>query len=463
MKSDPRSGLPAVHVVLGYTELEPVLARNPRTVVLAAIRSVLGDIRATTIPALASESEWVAKIDERIQQAAQLSLRHVINATGVILHTNLGRAPLHASAIAAIADTAAGNSNLEYDLSTGARGSRYVHCVDLLTELTGAEDALIVNNCAAALVLALNTTANGRDAIISRGELIEIGGSFRVPDIMAQSGAALCEVGTTNRTYARDYSEALTDRSGAIVKVHRSNFEVSGFVAEATVEELVPVAREAGIALIHDFGSGLLISLDSAGLHGEPTAGDAVNAGASLVVMSGDKLLGGPQAGIVLGSRELVARCRKNPLTRALRVDKLTVAALGATLQLYRDADTAMREVPVLSMIATPAESVRARAARIAEQLNDGQLNDGQMSAEVVNTEATVGGGAYPSSRIPSHALAIRGDARAIEQRLREARVPVIGRIEKDQLLLDLRSVLPRDDAELVMSVQQALGGVGAS
>jgi L-seryl-tRNA(Ser) seleniumtransferase len=397
------------------------------------------------------EIQWAHAIAQRIDQVNQPSLRRVINATGVILHTNLGRAPLPSQAIAAIAATAGGGSNLEYDLATGKRGSRYSHCIELLTQLTGAEDALVVNNCAAALVLALNTCANGKEALISRGELIEIGGSFRVPDIMAQSGALLREVGTTNRTYAKDYRDNLSERAGAIVKVHRSNFEVSGFVADADVSELAPIAREAGVALIHDFGSGLLLSLESAGLHGEPTAREAVRAGASLVVMSGDKLMGGPQAGIILGARELVARCRKNPLTRALRVDKLTVAALGATLQLYRDPATAMREVPVLRMITEAAGEIAMRAQRIADQL----ASEG-FDVAVVSTVATVGGGAYPSSRIPSHALAFSGDVQRMEEALRRTRVPVVGRIERDALLLDMRSVLPQDDAQLADSARLA-------
>lgn len=451
MKSDPRSGLPAVHAILAYEALAPLLARVPRGIVVEAVRSTIDAARAGVITPPADSEHWAAAIASRVELDARPSLRRVINATGVILHTNLGRAPLPAQAIAAIAATAGSGSNLEYELAAGTRGSRYSHCVNLLTELTGAEDALVVNNCAAALVLALSTCAAGSEALISRGELIEIGGSFRVPDIMAQSGAVLREVGTTNRTYARDYQEALTPATGVIVKVHRSNFEVSGFVAEASVEELAPIAAGAGIPLIHDFGSGLLISLAPAGLHGEPTARDAVRAGASLVVMSGDKLLGGPQAGMLLGSRELVSRCRRNPLTRALRVDKLTIAALGATLQLYRDTATAMRDVPVLSMICTPVADVAARATRVAASLRTAGVE-----VDVTATESTVGGGAYPSSRIQSHALTFRSQARRLEAQLRQCDVPVVGRIERDELLLDMRSVLPMDDEQLSTSVVAA-------
>ena len=275
----------------------------------------------------------------------------MINATGVILHTNLGRAPLAPAALAAIRDVAAGYSNLEYDLEGGRRGSRYVHCVGLLRELTGAEDALVVNNGAAALVLALNSLAEGQPAIVSRGELIEIGGSFRIPDIMAKSGARLVEVGTTNRTHVVDYERAL-EGGGIIVKVHRSNFALQGFVADVSLPELVRLAAPREIPILYDLGSGLLLDLERFGLTGEPLASDVVRDGATLVTMSGDKLLGGPQAGIILGKRAAIDRIRTNPLTRALRVDKLTLAALEATLALYRDPEAAFREIPALSMIA---------------------------------------------------------------------------------------------------------------
>lgn len=384
------------------------------------------------------------------------SLVPLLNATGVVLHTNLGRAPLASAALTAIVHTAGGASNLEYDLATGSRGSRHVHCVSLLTALTGAEDALVVNNCAAALVLALNSLSEGREAVISRGELIEIGGSFRVPDIMTRSGALLREVGTTNRTHVDDYRKALGAATGAFVKVHRSNFEQRGFVAEASLRDLAPVAREAGVPLIHDFGSGLMVPLDAWGLSGEPLAGDCVRDGATLVAMSGDKLLGGPQAGILVGSTTAISACRRNPLARALRVDKLTLAALEATLRLYRDPAVAVREIPVLAMLTTPVDTLSRRALAFAERLGAAGV-----PVSVVETEATVGGGAFPTARIASLALAFERHPQALEALLRRGALPVIGRIEHQRLLLDLRTVPPDRDDALADAVLRATAAIG--
>ncbi len=361
---DARRTLPSVHALVDDELVRPLLERAPRPLVTDAIRAVIERARQDPASAPRDRAGWAAAIGSALAERERPSLRPAYNATGVVLHTNLGRAPLADAALAAIQQTAAGYCNLEYDLAEGTRGSRYDHCVALLRELTGAEDGIVVNNCAAALVLALNTMAEGQEALVSRGELIEIGGSFRVPDIMAKSGARLVEVGTTNRTYAADYAAALTDRCGAIVKVHRSNFAVAGFVAAATLEELVALARPRSVPVIHDFGSGLLLDLAPFGLTGEPTAGDAVRAGVDILAMSGDKLLGGPQAGVILGRAGAVARLRTNPLLRALRVDKLTIAALEATLALYRDPDQAVRLIPTLAMLTAPEAAVRARAAR---------------------------------------------------------------------------------------------------
>jgi L-seryl-tRNA(Ser) seleniumtransferase len=364
----------------------------------------------------------------------------VINATGVVLHTNLGRAPLPRVAIDAIARVAAGFSNLEYDIENGERGSRYTHCAGLLRELTGAEDALVVNNGAAALVLALNTLADGSDAIVSRGELIEIGGSFRIPDIMAKSGARLVEVGTTNRTHLDDYRRALGADTRVIVKVHRSNFEQAGFVADTPAPALAALASERGLPLLHDLGSGLLLSLDAFGLTGEPTAADAVRDGASVITMSGDKLLGGPQAGIVVGRRAVIERMRANPLTRAYRVDKLTLAALEATLALYRDPPRALREIPALSQITCDVGMLRARAERLRSAA-------APYSCEIVDSDASVGGGAFPTARIQSVAIALADRTGRVEAQLRAGEPPVIGRLTDGRLLLDVRTIFPDDDA----------------
>jgi L-seryl-tRNA(Ser) seleniumtransferase len=309
-----------------------------------------------------------------------------------------------------------------------------------------------MNNCAAALVLALGALASGGEAIVSRGELVEIGGSFRVPDIMAASGARLREVGTTNRTYAEDYARALGPETSAIVKVHRSNFAIEGFTAQTTTAELAPLAARAGVPLLHDFGSGLLHPLDAWGLGGEPTAGDLVRDGATLVLMSGDKLLGGPQAGLIVGRADAVARLRRHPLARALRVDKLTLAALEATLALHRDPDTARREVPALAMLTAPLEALQVRAARLRDALAERGV-----PARVVASEGSVGGGAFPTARLASAALALAGPPLPLERVLRDAPLPVIGRITDDRLLLDLRSVPARDDARLANAVAGAL------
>jgi L-seryl-tRNA(Ser) seleniumtransferase len=379
------------------------------------------------------------------------SLRPVLNGTGVILHTNLGRAPLAEVALAAVERIAGGYVNIEYDLQQGERGSRYVHCAELLRELTGAEDALVVNNGAAALMLALNTAAAGRDSVISRGELVEIGGSFRIPDIMAASGVRLVEVGTTNRTNLDDYSRAIGKSTGAVVKVHRSNFAMDGFVSQPSADELAGLSRDLDIPMIHDLGSGLLISLESLGLTGEPTAADAIRAGATFVTMSGDKLLGGPQAGIIVGSSDWIGRARSNPLLRALRVDKLTLTALEATLELYRDPPRAMREIPILAQLGASVEDLRTRAVRIVSALPV------EAAASIVDSEASIGGGAFPTARIPSVALKFDSNAVLLERALRGGRPAVIGRMANRSLHIDLRTILPAEDDELTAALSAAI------
>lgn len=445
-----RRALPSVGVVLERPALKALAERSPLTLVADAVRAIIADARSGAGLPL-DDDAWAREVEHRIAHRIAPSLRATINATGVVLHTNLGRAPLAVAAIEAIAEVSVGASTLEYDLARGARGSRHLHCSALLAELTGAEDALVVNNCAAALVLALQAYAAGRETLVSRGELVEIGGSFRVPEIMATSGTTLVEVGTTNRTHVDDYRRALTSRTGAIVKVHRSNFAQAGFVAEASVRDLVPVAAEAKIPLIHDFGSGLMIDLARWGLTGEPTAGDAVAEGATLVLMSGDKLLGGPQAGIILGRADAVARLREHPLARALRVDKLTLAALEATLGLYRDDDVAIGAIPTLAMLTADPGRVRTRAEQVVATLARYGTR-----AVVVGTDATVGGGAFPTARIPSFAVVLEGDAVVLEARLRYGVIPVIARIADGRLHLDLRSVPELADATLTTLVRAA-------
>jgi len=438
-----------VNTLLELSGVRTFLDRAPRASVVEAVRAAIEAARVSD-GAPRDEAAWLAAVAGELSRIVRPSLRPVINATGVVLHTNLGRAPLADAAIDAMVAVARGYSNLEYDVESGTRGSRYAHCAALLRELTGAEDALVVNNGAAALVLALNTLARGRGAIISRGELVEIGWSFRIPDIMERSGASLVEIGTTNRTHVDDYRLALgaSGAIGAVLKVHRSNFTIEGFVAEASVAELRQITQAAGVPIIHDLGSGLLISLDDFRLTGEPTARDALGAGATLVTMSGDKLLGGPQSGIVIGERATIAALRHNPLVRSYRVDKLTLAALEATLALYRDPARAKRDVPVLAMLGTTTETLRRRARSLCDDLTALAPR-----VEIFESEASVGGGAFPSARIPSVALAIVGDAGAIESALRLGEPAVIGRVSEGRLLLDLRTVAPRDDHALVAAL----------
>ena len=434
--SDPRRALPSVNALLESVGVRALLETAPRGVVVAAVRDVVDLARRDLASAPASEEAWVGTIAERVALGQRPSLRRVINATGIVLHTNLGRAPLPAAALYAIARVASGYSNLEYDLDAGARGSRYTHCAALLVELTGAEDALVMNNCAAALVLALNSVTAGRDALLSRGELVEIGGSFRVHEIMAKSGARLREIGATNRTHLADYRKALDDDTGAILKVHRSNFAIEGFVAEASVAELAPLAAERGIPLVHDLGSGLLISLAGIGLEGEPTAREALAAGASIVVMSGDKLLGGPQAGLIVGASRYLRAMRDNPLARSYRVDKLTLAALEATLALYREPARALREIPTLALLGAPVDVVRLRATQLAVKLDAADV-----ACELEDTVANVGAGAYPKAQLPSVAVALAGDAERWSKALRLGEPAVVGRVHDGRMLLDLRAV----------------------
>jgi len=449
--SDARRELPSVNSLLETSGVRSLLAHHPRRVVLDAVRSAVDDARSSG-DAHRTEEQWIESITSVVRRNTQSSLRRVINATGVVLHTNLGRAPLSEVAIRAIEEAAGGFSNLEYDIETGQRGSRYSHCVGLLRQLCGAEDALVVNNCAAAIVLSLNTLAQRKEVLVSRGELVEIGGSFRIPEIMARSGAKLVEVGTTNRTHDDDYRRAITPKTGAIVKVHRSNFTIEGFTADVSVERLAFIAAEHGLPVIHDLGSGLILPLEAHGLTGEPTASAALASGATLVLMSGDKLLGGPQAGIILGASSVVAKLRKNPFARAMRVDKLTLSALEATLRLYLEPERALKEIPVLVMLTEPAAEVESRARTVARTLTDGGL-----AAGVTATSSSVGGGAFPTAEIPSSAIVLEGNAAELEDKLRRADPPVIGRISDGKLLLDLRTVLAREHAILCRAVLQAL------
>lgn len=459
--TDPRRSIPGVDALVELPAFAPLLERAGRDRVVRALRGVQDELRAalaepddevTPSPAEVEDPAWYAeRVAAALDRADRPSLRRVINATGVVLHTNLGRAPLAAAALDAMT-AAAGYGSLEYDLESGDRGSRYDHCVGLLRELTGGEGALVVNNNAAAVVLVLNTLADGRNAVISRGELVEIGGSFRVPEIMARSGARMREVGATNRTHLTDY-EAELDDAALILKVHRSNFRVEGFTAEAGVAELAGLADGRGIPLVHDLGSGALLDMTRLGLPPEPTAAMALEAGAHVVTLSGDKLLGGPQAGIIVGSEPLIAAMRRNPLCRAFRPDKLALAALEATLGLYRDPERAVREIPTLRMLAATAESLKPRAEALAARLTEAGVPAGTEPAA-----GAVGGGAYPGVELPGFAVVLdpAGGAERLARRLRAGEPPVVGRVRDGRLWLDPRTVAADEEAELVAAVVAA-------
>ncbi|HEX6643338.1 MAG TPA: L-seryl-tRNA(Sec) selenium transferase [Gemmatimonadales bacterium] len=434
--SDPRRLLPSVNELLEDPQVEALLAHAPRPAVVAAARGALASARRgrAGIP-----ESWAAEIEDRLSAALVPSLRPVINATGVVLHTNLGRAPLADAAVRAIAEVAGSYSTLELDLHAGTRGERADHVRAGLAALAGADDALAVNNAAGGLVLAVNALAAGRSVAVSRGELIEIGGSFRIPEILERSGARLHEVGTTNRTHLRDYDEALSAGVAAILIVHRSNFSQRGFVSSPDPREVAALARERGIPVVYDVGGGLAVDLAAYGLTGEPTVQDAVASGAELVVFSGDKLFGGPQAGIVAGRAAMVDACRRNPLARALRPDRLTLAALSATAELYRSPETAIRDIPVLAMLSAAPASLRERAQALAA------LAPRELAPSVEASHSAVGGGAFPDAELPTTVVSLDPGplgAAGLALRLRLGTPAVISRVESGRVMLDPRTIL---------------------
>jgi len=444
--TDPRRQLPSVDSLLAGPGVASLLATHPRALVVKAARAAVDEARVNggTAPA----EGWDEAVRAAVRRLAVPSLTPVINATGVVLHTNLGRAPLAPAAIAAITRVAQGYSALEYDLGRGTRGSRHAICRDLLVELTGAADALVVNNAAGAVLLALSARARGGDAIVSRGELVEIGGSFRIPDIMARSGARVVEVGTTNRTHPNDYDRALTADSRVLLKVHRSNFQVTGFTADVAVVELAEMAHARGIACVYDLGSGLLMNLSRWGLSGEPTVQEAVATGADLIVFSGDKLLGGPQAGILVGSEAAIAACRADPIARTVRADKLTLAGLEATLALYRDPEIAIREIPVLRMLTEDPEGVKRRATALLQGVGD--------KGELIEGDGEVGGGSLPGAKLKTWLVGLRHQTPdTYLAQLRSFDPPIIARVAGSRVLLDARTIFP----EQVETVIAALRG----
>ncbi len=451
--------LPSVDQVVRAVAADPAASGVPRRRLTDLVRRILDEERRRLLtedrePAAAAE--LAARVRSELAWAGRFSLRPVINATGVVLHTNLGRAPLSALALERLVRVSEGYANLELDLATKERGSRYAHVEERLRRLTGAEDALVVNNNAAAVLLALQTLASGREVVVSRGELIEIGGEFRIPDIMRRSGAVLREVGTTNRTHLRDYVEAIGPQTALLLKVHTSNYRVVGFTSEVSSRELVALGRERGLPVMEDLGSGSLVDLRAFGFPYEPTVPEVVAAGVDLVSFSGDKLLGGPQAGVIVGRQALVGRLKKNPLNRAVRVDKLTVAALEATLDAY-ESGRAQADLPVLRLLTEPLASVRRRARAVLARLDPDVRT--RLQARVVDEHAQVGGGALPTVELPTAAVSLGAtgqQARDLDVALRRGEPPVVARIADDRLLLDCRTVLPAQVAALAAAVNAA-------
>src|SRR6202163_1539878 len=456
--------IPSVDELLAQPRLVALSKRVDRNLVVEVARTVLADLRAR----IACDSNWTALglsaasveelISTEVERILSRSLQPVINATGVILHTNLGRAPLPETVVDEFRRSATQYSNLEYDLEAGARGKRDVHTGELLTRLTGAEAAIVVDNCAAAVLLALAALARGGEVIVSRGELIEIGDGFRIPEIMEQSGAILREVGTTNRTHLADYENAINEKTRVLLRVHPSNFKVTGFTDKPSLEELVNLSQRSGLPLVEDLGSGCLIDLSDYGVS-EPTVRQSIDAGVSVVMFSGDKLLGGPQAGVIAGKKELIARVRRYPLFRALRVDKLPIAALEATLGAYLRA--AWDEIPAIRMIRATPQELKRRAENFIRELRPDLPLD-EVEIEITDGASLAGGGSTPSQSLPTKIIRIasaRYSATKLEQRLRRAPagVSVITRVEDDRLILDLRTVFPEQEPLLIKTLAGAL------
>ena len=453
METDFRN-LPGVDKVLSDERLRRLGESYPHDLLVSIIRKQL-ELERLSIAAgkpCASLDEIVAAISTRLEALGKPSLRRLVNASGVILHTNLGRAPLSQEALAAMEAVSRGYSNLEFDLESGARGSRHVHVEGLLCQLTGAEAALVVNNNAAAVLLGLTALARRKEVIVSRGQAVEIGGGFRIPDVMRQSGAKLIEVGTTNRTYARDFEQAVTQRTAALMRVHSSNFRLVGFTSEVSLEELVEIGKKNNLLVFDDLGSGCFLDTTVFGLAPEPMVQQSVQAGASLTFFSGDKLVGGPQAGIIVGEKQYVDKLKRHPLARAVRIDKTRLAGLAVTLIHYLKGE-ATDKIPVWRMIAAPLEEIERRAGLWAQALGG--------MARIVPGETMVGGGSLPGGTCRQDwwqsAAAVKR-VQAISRKLRLREVPVIGRIEKDVLLLDPRSVLPEEDEIVIKALRDIAG-----
>jgi L-seryl-tRNA(Ser) seleniumtransferase len=461
--------LPAVDEILRHPQIQSHLRIFSKEFVVGSIRRIVNQKRQAILNSLDPQEAasvpvgpeaLLGDVEEEMTLSARPSLRRVINATGVILHTNLGRAPLAPEVLGHIAEIAGGYSNLEFYLPSGERGSRYEHVAKILCQITGAESALVVNNNAGAVFLALNSLAEAKEVVVSRGQLVEIGGSFRIPDVMEKSGARLVEVGTTNRTHLEDYERAINEKTALLLKVHTSNFRILGFTAEVSLRDLVDLGRGKGLPVMVDLGSGCLVDLSPYGIAKEPTVQEALEAGVDLITFSGDKLLGGPQAGIMVGRKKYLDLIEKNPLSRALRIDKLTLSGLEFTLRIYGNQAQAVDRIPVLRMLTYPSDKLDRRVKRFRRQLTERLASSCRV--KVKEDVSQVGGGALPLHRLPTRVIALgplTATAATMEERLRKSDPPVIARVQEGEVLLDLRTVAENDEKALLDILCQALQG----
>lgn len=455
--------IPAIGNLLKDEEISRRFNRYPRKMVLEAMREVADRWRrrirsGDALKADFSREAFLIEVDEDLEQKGKRSLKRVINATGVILNTNLGRAPLAPEAIAALSELSSGYSNLEIQLDTGQRGERYSHVDELLRKLTGAESTLVVNNNAAAVLLILDTFAKDKEVIVSRGELIEIGGSFRLPEVLKKSGAKLVEVGTTNRTYLSDYEDAINENTALLLKSHTSNYKIIGFTHRPTLDEFVELGKRHNVITVEDLGSGLFVDLTRFGLPYEPTVGDAVKSGLDLITFSGDKLLGGPQCGVILGKEDLIKKMKKNPLLRALRVCKLTLGALEAILRIYYYEEDPVQKIPHLKMITEPLSEIKRKANRLTKKIIPLFTDD--LKIEIIEGKSEIGGGSYPGVEMPTYLVSLRSTNRSpmeIAKSLRESDPPVITRIADNRVLFDLRTIGEEEIPDLIKAIKQAL------
>lgn len=461
--------IPKVDEILKQQEIQVLLKSFPKSIVLDSVRDAVDSVRKNILESPDEElKDCSIDIDDIIKSSLEIvryksvpSLKKVINAAGVIIHTNLGRSILCSEAVEAAAEAAKNYTNLEYDLDKGERGSRYSHIEDIIVKITGAESAMAVNNNAGAVMLVLSALCRGKEAIVSRGELVEIGGSFRIPEVMEMSGAQLHEVGTTNKTHYFDYEKAVGENTGVILKVHTSNYRILGFTESVSRKELVELGAKTGIPVVEDLGSGNFIDLTRYGLDYEPTVQDAVRSGIDVVTFSGDKMLGGPQAGIIAGKKKFIDMIKKNPLVRALRIDKMTLAALEATLRQYLDENMAVKNIPTLRMITSPENILKKRAQKLLQMLKSGLSNSAEVKVEKDYSE--VGGGSMPLENLPTFVVSIKHKSISssdVENRLRRWSTPIIARVVRDRVLIDVRTIEDRDLEIIKDAVINILGEV---